>query len=264
MQPSVDVSVIMPTYRRPDYLAEALRKILEVRTLSIEIMVIDDSPDAEGREVVGALGDGRIRYSKRDIPTKGRPALLRNDAAGRASGAVLYFLDDDDLVVPEALPGAYAMLCRAPQGVLLTLPRPFGANDAKVQSEIAYYERAKKVLGRAPSAFEVDARLTFTSSFVVPSACLIKRSVFEKVGGFPEDFAFCEDVDLFAKAIASDGYIFGDLTLVQRRVGHSSLIAEAKTEALRRSYFQLRQGFRARRGTLAYLINRIKYRLSDR
>lgn len=263
MKQRVDLSVIMPTYRRPEYLSEALRTILAVRDLSLEILVIDDSPDAEGQGVVANFCDERIRYSKRDVPSNGRPALLRNAAARDASGAVLYFLDDDDLAIPEALPAAYSMLCQAPQGVLLTLPQPVGVLADKVASEVAYYDKAWKVLQRKPSAKEVEARLTFVSSFVVPSACLIKRSVFASVGGFDETFAFFEDVDFFAKAIASDGYVLGTTPIVRRRVGHSSLIADANSDALRRSYVQLRRGFRARRGALAYLINRIKLWVND-
>jgi glycosyltransferase involved in cell wall biosynthesis len=252
MKQGVDVSVIIPTYRRPEYLAEGLRKLLEVRALSMEIMVIDDSPDAEGQEVVAALADDRISYSKRQTPTNGRPAILRNEAARKASGAVLYFLDDDDLSIPEALPLAYAALCSAPQSVLITLPRPFGADMAKVRNELAYYEIARKLLRRTPSAYQVEARLTFTASFVVPSACLIKRSAFALVGGFDEGIAVCEDVDLFAKAIGADGYVFSDTAIVSRRVGHSSLIANARTDAFRQSYIQLHHAFRARRGTVAY------------
>jgi GT2 family glycosyltransferase len=263
MTKPLDLSVIIPTYKRPDYLAEALRKLLEVDALSMEIMVIDDSPEAEGQAVVAGIGDGRIKYSRRTIPTNGRPALLRNEAARTASGAVFYFLDDDDLVIPETLPGAYAELCKAPEGVLLTLPLPFGNNAVKVESEVTYYASARKVLARRPSAYELEARLTFASSFVVPSACMIKRGVFAKVGGFDETFAFCEDVDFFAKAIAYHGYVLSDATIVRRRVGHSSLIANAKTDALRWSYVQLRNGFRARHGLVALWANRIKYKLND-
>jgi len=191
MKPGVDISVIIPTYRRPKYLAEALHKLLEVSAPSFEVIVIDDSPDAEGWAAVAPLGDERISYSRRDPPSKGRPALLRNDAARKASGTIFYFLDDDDLVIPEALPKAYALLRDAPEGVLLTLPQPFGENVRRVQSEIIYYEKVRKILERRPSAYEIEARLTFTSSFVVPSACLIKRSVFGQVGGFDENFALC-------------------------------------------------------------------------
>jgi glycosyltransferase involved in cell wall biosynthesis len=258
-----DVSVIMPTFRRPEYLTEALRNLLEVSSLSIEIMVIDDSADAEGAAVVAAFGDGRIQYYRRAVPSGGRPAILRNDAARKAAGDVFYFLDDDDLVISEALPAAYTLLHQAPQGTLLTLPRPFGPNAEKVEREIAYYEKARKILERRPSAYEVDARLTFTASFVVPSACLIKRSAYARVGGFDEDFPLCEDVDFFAKAIASDGYVLGDMAIVRRRVGHSSLISDARAEALHRSYIQLHRGFKARRGAMAYWTNRIKYKLRE-
>jgi glycosyltransferase involved in cell wall biosynthesis len=263
MKQNVDLSVIIPTYRRPEYLAEALQKLLEVASLSIEIVVIDDSADAEGQEVVSALRDERVTYFRRDIPSNGRPAVLRNDAARKTSGAILYFFDDDDLVIPEALPGAYAVLQEAPQGVLLTLPQPFGANAQKVAGELAHFEKARSIIQRNLSAHQLEARLTFVSSFVVPSACLIKRSVFAAVGGFDEELAFFEDVDFFAKAIAADGYVFSDTPLVRRRVGHSSLIAAANTDALQRSYIELRRRFRARRGSLAYLANRVKLWLND-
>jgi glycosyltransferase involved in cell wall biosynthesis len=52
---------------------------------------------------VTPLHDSRVHYVKRAIPSKGKPALVRNEAIQRAEGRDLYFLDDDDYALPGAL-----------------------------------------------------------------------------------------------------------------------------------------------------------------
>jgi glycosyltransferase involved in cell wall biosynthesis len=261
MTKALDISFIIPTYRRPAFLAEALASILELTSLSIEVMVIDDSPDGEGAEVVNSFNDGRIRYTKREVPSKGRPAQLRNEAAAHALGAVLYFHDDDDMVITDALPGAFAEFQQSRSGVLICIPEPFGGPPDKVENEIAFFSRARDKLVRTPSSANLSAHLIFSDSLVTCSACMIKRGTFTAIGGFDESIALAEDVDFYSRAIAVDGYVFTHRPFARRRVGQPSLIADAKREVLDQSYSQIRQSFRKRRGTVAYFAYRAKHML---
>jgi GT2 family glycosyltransferase len=260
MAPLVDISVIIPTYKRAAFLKKALESVLLPSHLSIEIMVIDDSPEGEGESAVRAVGDDRVQYSRWPSPTGGWPAFLRNEAARRAKGSVLFFLDDDDEVVMPALEEAYAKLQASTAGVLVTTPTPFGDIPSKVEWEIAYFAKGRAFLERNPPAADLAARLIFSDAVFVCSSCLIKRSAYLPTGGFDETLAISEDIDFYARAIMVSGYLYYPSSITRRRVGQSSLIANAKVDVLQDCYFRMRRSFRRRHGMLPYLKYRLKYK----
>ncbi|MCZ4496771.1 MAG: hypothetical protein JWM25_1354, partial [Thermoleophilia bacterium] len=95
------VSIQIPTYNRPEYLALSLRSAIEQTYENLEILVSDDaSPNREVEAVVRevAAGDPRVRYVR-------QPENLGNIAnfvwALRASrGEYCKALCDDDLIAP--------------------------------------------------------------------------------------------------------------------------------------------------------------------
>jgi len=260
MQQPIDISVIIPTYKRAALLRKALASLLLPSTLSIEIKVIDDSPEGEGESALHALGDPRIHYSRWPSPTGGWPAYLRNEAAKNARGTVLFFLDDDDEVIMPALEDAYTKLTQSSVGVLTSVPEPFGDVSSKVRDETAYFTKARTFLAREPPAVDLSARLVFGDAVLTCSSCLIKRSAYVPTGGFDETLALSEDVDFYARAIMASGYIFYPTPITRRRVGQSSLIADAKVAVLDDCYFRMRRSFRRRHGMLPYLKYRLKYK----
>ena len=100
----MDISVIIATFRRPKELSEALASVLSQTGVSLEVVVVDDSPEGSAQEVVGNAQDPRVRYLRNPEPTGGFPSVVRNLGWPLAHGAFVHFLDDDDLV-PE---GHYA------------------------------------------------------------------------------------------------------------------------------------------------------------
>ena len=91
----VDVSILIPTYRRPTLLERTLQNLLTLRPpgVTYEILVIDNSGDRETQRVVGAAA-GRlpIRLLTEIRRSKNR-ALLRG--LEEATGDILVFTDDD-------------------------------------------------------------------------------------------------------------------------------------------------------------------------
>ena len=101
------VSVIIPTYLRPEYLGRALDCILAQTYQNLDIIVVDDNePDSEARlktegTMEGYLKDPRIRYIKNKKNMGGSAA--RNVGIEAARGEYLAFLDDDDTYYPEKI-----------------------------------------------------------------------------------------------------------------------------------------------------------------
>jgi glycosyltransferase involved in cell wall biosynthesis len=97
------VSVVTPTFNRPEPLRRALASLFRqtgLRDLEVEIVVVDNSPDANARIAVEALSGGApfpVAYVSEPRPGV---ANARNAGVGAARGRWVAFLDDDEEADP--------------------------------------------------------------------------------------------------------------------------------------------------------------------
>jgi len=95
------VSIIIPTYKRPDRLLKALNSVINQTYKDIEILVIDDDPEKnELPELLNTKYD-KIRYFKNERKKGANGA--RNTGIIHAKGSFIAFLDDDDEWFSEKL-----------------------------------------------------------------------------------------------------------------------------------------------------------------
>ena len=88
------VSVIIPTYRRPEFLRKAIESVLRQTFRDFELIVVDDFSGGNTSEVVRTFTDTRIRFVQHKTRRGG--AVARNTGIGKAQGKYIAFLDDDD------------------------------------------------------------------------------------------------------------------------------------------------------------------------
>lgn len=96
------VSVVLPTYDRPESLKEAFRSVKKQTYPRIELVVVDDCspvPAAESIDEVGTDGISTVRCVRHD-DNQGANAA-RNTGIRRSTGELVAFLDDDDRWMPE-------------------------------------------------------------------------------------------------------------------------------------------------------------------
>jgi glycosyltransferase involved in cell wall biosynthesis len=93
-------SVIVPAYRRADFLERALRSVLAQTFSDYEIIVIDDGSDPPLRDRIQPEFLTEIRYEHRP---NGGGASARNAGVRLARGELLSFLDHDDEFHAEKL-----------------------------------------------------------------------------------------------------------------------------------------------------------------
>lgn len=93
------VTVVVPAYDRPEFLADTLASVRGQTYSNIEILVRDDAGDPRNAEVASRDRDPRVRYHR----NRHNAGLLANFVAGvRASrGKYIAKVDDDDLWSPE-------------------------------------------------------------------------------------------------------------------------------------------------------------------
>ena len=101
------VSIIIPTYKRPDRLDRAISSCLNQSYSDIEIIVVDDNNDGDDyrRETEQLMAKytsyARIRYIKHMKNSNGSAA--RNTGIANSIGEFITFLDDDDEIAPTKI-----------------------------------------------------------------------------------------------------------------------------------------------------------------
>jgi glycosyltransferase involved in cell wall biosynthesis len=183
MPPSLLVSVVVPTYRRPELLNRCLAALAkqDIDPEGYEIIVADDGEDAGTRELVLAWArrtGGRpvLRY----VPvgrTRG-PAGARNCGWRIASSPVIAFTDDDTQPRPDWLREGLAAMAG-------------GATAASGRIVVPLPSR------QAPTDYELDASHLGSVEFATAN-CFVRRAALCAIGGFDQRFtaAWREDSDL--------------------------------------------------------------------
>jgi glycosyltransferase involved in cell wall biosynthesis len=176
--PDLRVSVVVPSYRRPQGLAALLESLAGQRLArgAFEVIVSDDG---SGPEVEAAARpfEKQIPFFRFERGPHCGPGVARNRGAAMARGHVLAFIDDD---------------CVAPPGWLeqLTAAVENGAT-------IAHGPVRSSVPPMPPfvHSFVVEDRPVCTANFA------IGREAFEGLGGFDARVSFvAEDHEFFARA----------------------------------------------------------------
>jgi len=94
-----DVCVIVPTFNRAHYLAEALDSLLNQTRPPAEIIVVDDGSTDSTLDVVHSFRD-RIRYIRKE---NGGKASAVNVGLRESKNQYIYVFDDDDIACPDAI-----------------------------------------------------------------------------------------------------------------------------------------------------------------
>lgn len=188
-----DVSVVVPTWRRPAMLERCLEALVR-QTLApqcYEIVVCDDGPDDATRVLVERIADAhRARGLQIDyVPvtaTQG-PAGARNAGWRHARAQTIAFTDDDTIPDPRWLEAGLAALaggaCAAAGAIVVPL-------------------------SDYPTDYEADASGLARAEFATANA-FVRRAALIAVDGFDERFtsAWREDSDLQFSLLSAGGQI---------------------------------------------------------
>lgn len=189
------VSVVIPTYKRPDKLPRAINSVLNQTIKDIEVIVVDDNnPDTDGRLMTEKImseyrSNPRVHYLKHPFNKNGSAA--RNTGAKASKSRYIAFLDDDDEFLTNKIELQIKCLSNK------------GEDWAVCYSK--YYtkkENSRPVASRENS----EGNLYFEAlsqkiCLAAGSNLLVKRTAFEEVGGFDESFVRNQDHELLTKLL---------------------------------------------------------------
>lgn len=247
------VSVVIPTYNRAELLARAIESALAQSCPPCEVIVVDDGSTDDTGEQCRRWGD-RIRYMR--IPNGG-VAAARNAGIQAARGVWVALLDSDDsweatklevqLAAARAYPGAAWCVtgCEVidASGERRRGPRNFAAvfpvfRDLRCEPTrlfARYLQRMEVVAaGATHVCYYGDVfGLLFLGNIGLPSSALIRRSFFERIGGFNPALRLAEETEFFHRAASySPGIVIMSPLVRYRAAQTDSLTAGANTAAL--------------------------------
>jgi GT2 family glycosyltransferase len=249
---AIDVTVIIPTYRRPEQLVDAVESARAQDGVSLEICVIDDSPEGSARETIASIRDPRVVYRKREVPSRGRPAIVRNDAWPSARGRFVHFLDDDDVVVPGAYRAHIEALEANPRAAMsFGCIEAFGEDPEAVRREAAFWRDGAARARRATriGRFALAATLLFDGAILQNSACMVRKTALHATGGFDPLMPLMEDTEMHARGTRLLGSVFIDRTVIRYRVNPTSLMRSGDLQKLlNESYGRMHRKYRDAHG----------------
>jgi glycosyltransferase involved in cell wall biosynthesis len=192
---AIDISIVIPTFKRPDYLFRCLEALWkqEFPFSRYEVVVVSDGPDPESVFVMeGAKGPGPA-FELYSLPVKKGPAAARNAGWRKARGQLILFTDDDCIPSPHWV-GAYWTAYESYKGQD-RLGWIFGES-------LAFRGPLKVPCPKRPTDHEKNTAGLEAAEFVTAN-CACTPAALRAIGGFDESFtmAWREDSDLEFKLL---------------------------------------------------------------
>jgi glycosyltransferase involved in cell wall biosynthesis len=187
MQKAPLISIVITYYSYADYLLEVVASIKAQTYRNFEVIIVDDgSPEKHVFELDFGPVDFPLKIVTHET-NKGLPEA-RNTGVKQASGEFLVIMDSDDLITPTFLEETMAALQNSDNDGIYTQMQLFGARDYLWKEEISLFS----LLAGEPG----------------PVTFLMKRKVFEEVGGYNQHLTLNSDHEFWVAAMGC-GMKFG-------------------------------------------------------
>src|SRR6476620_5805563 len=164
------ISVVIPTYRRPQLLFKCLQALLQqqMRPYEYEIIVVSDGPDELTDQQVQKFNKaGLVNIRFLPLDRKKGPAAARNHGWRNALAELIAFTDDDCIPDVNWLNGFIEEYY----------------HRQKSRDHIAFTGRITVPLTKTPTDFELNTAHLETAEFVTAN-CACSRKALDRTGGF--------------------------------------------------------------------------------
>jgi len=200
----VKVSILSPAYNAAEFIEETLRSCLDQgEQLLEEIIVVNDHSMDSTAAIVQSYADRNLAVPILSVmnPKKGA-CSARNQALSLARGAVVQWLDADDLLGPGKLQAQLALLQEHPEHLIASKWRRFAGSLENLWPE----EQGK---WSAVPECSSPREWLLSERMMIPAGWLGTRDLFQSIAPWDETLLINQDGEYFTRAIAaSAGVIF--------------------------------------------------------
>ena len=219
------VSVVIPTYNRLDFLKEAIFSVKKQAFNNYELLIVDDASSDGTWDWLQSLQDDRIRVFR--FESNQYVSAARNKGLSEALGEFIMFLDDDDLLLPQALKKLVKPLKKDSQ-IVATI-----GGRWKFKKDVYRMKRPHPIMSFQKVIW--PELLAGWSS--VSGQNLYRTKIVKKVDGYREELRRINDRDLWLKvAKLGSVAVIPDFVMEYRDHGISRVPRNA--EEIRESIYQ--------------------------
>lgn len=188
-------SVVIPTYNYAEYIERSIKSVCEQSEKDFEIIVVDDGSKDNTQEIVERVIDQGLENNIKYIYQENQGvSVARNTGVKNSSGYYIWFLDSDDILLPNAFKYAINFINKNPDPDMF-----YGGYRANYINVPAVDRYPSPLSGNRLKDF--SALLEGKIKGINTGCIVFKRSVFDDLM-FDEDVYTVEDFAFFALVIA--------------------------------------------------------------
>jgi GT2 family glycosyltransferase len=212
-----EVSVIIPTYNRPRWLAETIESVLGQTYLHIETIVVNDGSTDNTEQILKPYRD-RIVYIYKE---NGGPGSAVNAGIMAATGEYIARVDDDDLFLPEKVELQVEMFQQEPRLGLVATDHHIIDQEGEI-----IYTRAVPDFSRHGAFLSLLQQCIFSQPTV-----MVRKECHDKVGFYRNTYA--QDYDMWIRIARHYpmGVIHRPLAMYRRHNSNRSKVRPGSSKA---------------------------------
>ncbi len=184
------ISIIVPSYNQGRYIEATLHSVVDQGYSDLELIVMDAGSTDETQEILERY---RPKISILEIQRDRGQSHAINKGLERMSGEVWAYLNSDDLLTPGSL-GRISEFFRDP-GVDWVGAVSSIFDDTGEHGHVAPQE--PPTIRQVLTPWHRSVQHVFPCSNV----CFMRRSVYERIGGFDESFHYSMDMEYYTRAL---------------------------------------------------------------
>lgn len=179
------VSVVIPTFNRPQQLYTAIDSVLSQSIKPDEIIVVNDGASFDGFDDLSLKGVKTVQNSR---PMGGN--YSRHKGVELSTGDIVMFLDDDDSWKSDKVERQMSLFHSNPEIGLVYCNRNVVDEEGMLQ---------RKITSSRQGYLYPD--IYFSNIIGTTSSVAIKRTVYDQAGGFDPVMPALQDYDLWIRAV---------------------------------------------------------------
>lgn len=221
------VTVVIAAYNAETFLSETLDSVLAQSLAEIEVIVVDDGSTDRTPTILAAYTDERLRVLRQ---TNSGVSAARNAGLAAARAPYVFFLDADDILLPDALSRMVTVLDDSPRHV------------ASFAHHIRIRQDGTELSDRADLAWKMfpasdTLRYLVSKNFIVCGAICIRTDAARSVRGFNPSLKWGEDWEFWCRlAVLGDFAAMPDDVVLLYRQHFSSANFRLKNSPLRPNF----------------------------
>lgn len=210
------ISVIIPNFNRQHLIQRAIESVNQQHYSNVEIIVVDDQSTDQSFSIIQDLQKQQDNLSLFVAEENSGANACRNIGVEKARGEYLAFLDSDDYFLPTKLEKQVRILQDRPEvGFVVT---GFGA-------------KAVHTLPEGIITLKETIKQNNLGGF---STLMVRKELFQQVGGLDSNLLSCQDWDLFLKLLqVSQGY----------KLAEDLVAYEVQEDSISKNYTKVIQGY---------------------